>query len=242
MEFDITVSPVPDVKVWTVEPDFMVGLQDQRVQVGDSLVYTLDNIEGSYGYQMDVTMRTGAASLFSSYDKTLKTFKVNGDVVTRENIGFYPIEVTATFFNSTFSETYKRQFILEVWDDPIPEEPKEPWFPEDPIWYPELPDYRYIRKNYTQEYDPQRPIPYIADLNEDGILKIGWNKVMSPPANHTEIPPTYIALEPDVELEGYRFWETRGREMRSYEDFEVLKKEPNIVYFADEVSRTYELM
>lgn len=101
----------------------------------------------------------------------------------------------ATFYNATFSETYKRNFVLEVWDNIVPVVEPEAWFPPDPIWYPEIPDNRFIRTNYTQEYDPERPIPYIADLNEDGVLKIGWNKVMTAPANITEIPPTYIALE-----------------------------------------------
>ena len=43
IDFDFKVEPVPDVKVWTVEPDFMVGLDNQRVKVGDSLLYTLED-------------------------------------------------------------------------------------------------------------------------------------------------------------------------------------------------------
>lgn len=105
-----------------------------------------------------------------------------------------------------------------------------------------MPEIRYIRKDYAQEDDPERPIPYIVDLNEDGVLKIGWSKVMSPTVNHTEISPTFIALEEGFELEDYRFWETQGRELRSYENFEVVRKEPRLEYFADEVARTYELM
>ena len=45
-----------------------------------------------------------------------------------------------------------------------------------------------IRSNFTQEQDPDRPIPFIVDLSRDGILKIGWNKEMIPPINITEIP------------------------------------------------------
>ena len=96
----------------TVKPEFMIELEDQKVKVGDYLDYTLDNIEVSYGYLIDVTMRAGTAARFASFDKILNRFKVNGDEVSRDDIGFYPIEVTATFFNATFSESYKENFVL----------------------------------------------------------------------------------------------------------------------------------
>ena len=61
----------------------------------------------------------------------------------------------------------------------------------------------------TQKTDPDRPIPYIVDLSSTGVLKIGWNKEMVPPANVTEIPPTKIAVEEGLSLDDYRFFENR---------------------------------
>ena len=156
---------------------------------------------------MEVSVIMGDAFRFTTYDKDQNMFKVHSNLVLPEDVGEYPIQVEARFFNATFSETYRKTFILTIWDDPPPEE--EAWFPPSPIFYPEWKPTNYIRKNTTQEEDPNRPIPYIADLSSDGVLKIGWNKEMKPPKNITEIPPTKIAVEEGMSLEEYRFYEER---------------------------------
>lgn len=122
-------------------------------------------------------------------------------------MGTYPISVGAVFFNETFTESYKKTFFLTVWDDDLPEE--ESWFPEDPIYYPEWEPENYIRTNMTQEEDPDRPIPYIVNMEADGTLIIGWDREMNPPGNITEIPPTKIAVEANIDVESLRFWENR---------------------------------
>ena len=61
----------------------------------------------------------------------------------------------------------------------------------------------------TLKTDPDRPTPYIVDLDSTGMLKIGWNKEMMPPQNVTEIPPTKIAVEDKIVLDDYRFFENR---------------------------------
>ena len=91
----------------------------------------------------------------------------------------------------------------------MPEE--KPWHPPDPIYYPEWEDTDYVRVNTTQEDDPDRPIPYIVDLSVEGVLIVGWDRLMKPPANFTEIPPTKLAVEEDFNVEQHRFYETRGR-------------------------------
>ena len=55
-------------------------------------------------------------------------FKVHSNLLKKEDVGDYPIEVTAKFFNSTFTETYRKTFILTVWDDEVKPDDK-PWFP-----------------------------------------------------------------------------------------------------------------
>ena len=55
--------------------------------------------------------------------------------------------MTATFFNSTFTETYRKTFILSVWDDIA--EPTEPWFPPNPILYKDFDQVNVVRQNTT---------------------------------------------------------------------------------------------
>ena len=85
---------------------------------------------------MDVEVFLGDAFRFVVFDKYLNKFNVKGNLVKPEDVGDYPIQVTAKFFNATFQETFRKSFILTVWDDTVPEEVK-PWFPPDPIYYPE---------------------------------------------------------------------------------------------------------
>lgn len=46
-------------------------------------------------------------------------------------------------------------------------------------------------------------------MEADGTLIIGWDREMNPPENITEIPPTKIAVEVDIDIESLRFWENR---------------------------------
>ena len=148
---------------------------------------------------MSVDVVLGDAFRFTSFDQKSNTFRVRSDLMKAEDVGDYPIQVTARFFNSTFDETFKRTFILTVWDDVA--EPVEPWFPTDPIIYQEWNNGDVVRQNTTQEYDPERPIPYIVDLQYDGLLIIGWDREMQQPENFTEIPPTKIAVEEVIDIE-----------------------------------------
>ena len=97
-----------------------------------------------------------------------------------------------------------------MWDDKV-EPDYKPWFPPEPIYYPEWKEENVVRQNTTQEYDPERPIPYIVDLSADGMLLIGWDRDMRPPQNFSDIPPTKIAVEEGVDLEKFRFYEHRRK-------------------------------
>ena len=87
----------------------------------------------------------------------------------------------------------------------------KPWFPPNPIYYPEWEETDYVRANLTQEDDPDRPVPYVVDLSVDGVLIVGWDRVMRPFSNYTKLPTTKIAIEEDFEQEMYRFYEERSR-------------------------------
>ena len=177
---------------------------------------------------------------FAVYDEDLNLFKVNGDLTTKEDVGQYEIVVSARLFKDSFDETYEKTFILTIWDDP-PEIP-EPWFPEDPIFYEQW-ETPIIRVNKTQEFDPDRPIPYIRDLRNDGLLVIGWDRKMSPPSNYSAIEPTKVAVEEEMERKDIRFWETR-RKLQDYDYtyYEVLENPSKFSYFANNDTREYEMM
>ena len=80
-EFTITVSPVPNQKIVSKEPEFMLNLSNQRVKVGESLDYSPGASRNTYGYLMDVELFLGEAFRFAHYDKVFNSFKVNGDLV-----------------------------------------------------------------------------------------------------------------------------------------------------------------
>ena len=69
---------------------------------------------------MEVDVQLGDALRFLDYDKGLNRFKVQGDLLKTKDIGDYPIQVTAKFFNATFIETIRKTFILTIWDDTAP--------------------------------------------------------------------------------------------------------------------------
>ena len=150
-------------------------------------------------------MILGNAFRFCSFDKETNTFYVHGNLVENEDVGTYPIQVYARFFNETFTETYKEEFTLTVWN--IAQEIEiEGWFPSNPIYYPEWNPEHIVRVNTTEEVDdPDSPIPYIMDLTADGICIIAWDRDMQPPEDYSVIPPTLIAVEQGMNLESYRF-------------------------------------
>ena len=51
---------------------------------------------------MDVEVFLGDAFRFVVYDKDQNKFKVKGSLTKPEDVGDYPIQVTAKFFNVTF--------------------------------------------------------------------------------------------------------------------------------------------
>ena len=126
----ITVDAAPSNETASIESEFVLDLQDQRVKVGNSLVYFPEIQYNAYSERMQVEVFLGESFRFMTFNEDLNQFKVNGNLLTREDIGDYLIQVNATFFNSTFEETFSKTFILTVWDDDIPEK-EEPLLPPE---------------------------------------------------------------------------------------------------------------
>lgn len=177
-EFDVKVKPEPTDIIYTKEPEFLLNLDDQRVRVGEALQYKIGQPVNNYGFRMELEFDMGDAFRFATFDAQFNTFKVHEVLTTNDDIGFYPIKVIARLYKIDgeifdFSEVYEQYFMLEVYDDPPEVEPQ--WFPPDPIFYDEWP-VPPVRVNKTQPFDPDRPIPYIHELRDDGILVLGWDR------------------------------------------------------------------
>ena len=116
----------------SIMPEWLVKLDNQRVKVGDSLLYSPGIQVNTYGYIMLVEAELGDAFRFSQYDKDFNIFRVHGLQVSNEDVGMYMIKINALYFNETYSENFSGHFWLTVWNDPVI---VESWFPEDPIEY-----------------------------------------------------------------------------------------------------------
>lgn len=49
-----------------------------------------------------------------------------------------------------------------------------------------------------QPKNKERPIPYIAEFSQRGVMTIGWDRLMTPYENPKEIPPQKVAVEPSL--------------------------------------------
>ena len=58
----------------------------------------------------------------------------------------------------------------------------------------------------SQEFDAERPIPYIQELSISGLLTIGWDRNMMVPKNYSAIKTSRIAVEKDYNRSEKRFW------------------------------------
>ena len=162
-----------------------MNLENQRVKIGESLLYSPGIQLNTYGYLMDVRADLGAANRFTEFDSERNTFKVHSNLLTKSDIGIYIIKISAKFYSENYEENFRGEFLLTVWDDP--EKDADPWFPPDPIEY-QFWDGSIREDAKLGPYDPLQPIPYIVDLSRTGLMTIGWDRVMVPPGNYTVIP------------------------------------------------------
>ena len=61
------------------------------MKVGNSLIYSPGTQYNTYGYLMRVEVILGDAFRFTTFNEGLNQFQVNGNLLTREDIGDYPI-------------------------------------------------------------------------------------------------------------------------------------------------------
>lgn len=115
-DFTVIVEPLSDANITvSVEPEWIANLEDQRVKVGQSLLYTPGIQYNSYGFLMEVSAELGDAFEFSEYDEQKNMFRVHAGKTVSENVGVYPITITARFFSESYDEKFSSTFFLTVW-------------------------------------------------------------------------------------------------------------------------------
>ena len=78
-------------------PEFKLDAVDQRVKVGQSLVYSPTVTLNTHTAPMTREMDLGQAFSFASFDKSSGSLVVNKSKVEKEHIGKYMIIVKTTF-------------------------------------------------------------------------------------------------------------------------------------------------
>ena len=74
--FTVTVVDASGITV-TVEPEFILNVQDQQVAVGSSLIYSLGYSTNTYGFEMTVKVNLGPAAKFTTFESETNSFKVH---------------------------------------------------------------------------------------------------------------------------------------------------------------------
>lgn len=61
-----------------------------------------------------------------------------------------------------------------------------------------LSNFKVQKMDQPQPMSKERPIPYIVDFSQTGVMKIGWDRLMKTYNKPKEIPSTKIAVEPSL--------------------------------------------
>ena len=69
------------------------------MKVGEALNYMIGIPVNNYGYKMELEFDFGDAFRFCSFESKFNSFKVHGLLTKKEDVGVYPIKVTARLFS-----------------------------------------------------------------------------------------------------------------------------------------------
>ena len=123
--------------------------------------------------------------------------RIDGDKLTDADVGFYTIDVAATFTNGTHTEAAAGRFRLEIRADMTPlvidentEQGVEMVTQDEVIYVSDWTGLIETRNSEASEFSPDQPVPYIHELTETGALTIRWDQAMSEINDVTVLPPT----------------------------------------------------
>ena len=198
IEFRVVVYASTDGFDWSLKPLVEVNLVDQRVNVGEALLYQPDfKIEPNGWEQTMFQVNLGRAGKFTIFDEETREFRAPAILIEPVDVGKHLVVVTIRFVRQNEIVTFKESFHIEVIgiDDDGEVDP-DPKVPADwknlPVWDKE------IEENLIPEEleaEPEKPIPYISRLTETGVLTIGWDREMDPPQKYEIIPEEKVAVE-----------------------------------------------
>ena len=127
-----------------------------------------------FGDKVEVRLRMEMARNFAFLDAQQNSFKVNGMLTRDDHIGNHLVWVDITYLDPKDQpQSFSNSFILTV-------------LPKKVIEVPEIFENTQLEVisdfNGRVVYEPQpdidleRPIPYVVDLTQTGLLTIGWNR------------------------------------------------------------------
>lgn len=106
---------------YSVMPEFKLHLSNRVVTVGHSLNYLVTysqitgiNDNGDVPFYMKAQLNMNRIKKFAEYNETTSLMHIDGDSLSNEDVGFYTIDVSATFTNGTHSKIINDKFRLEV--------------------------------------------------------------------------------------------------------------------------------
>ena len=154
-EFNVTVAEPEEATNGTAleKPDWSVRLEDQRIRVGQSLSYKPTVLLSSPGYLIDMKVDIGQTARFAEFDKESSSYEVQGDRVTKSDIGEYMILVSVRIYNATYEEKFNGRYMLNIWEE---QEIEAQWKPAEAIDAQEWEQVYSIR-------DSMQPEPYAPE-------------------------------------------------------------------------------
>ena len=175
------------------------------VTVGHSLAYmiTFEQIDAENNFrQQPFTMQASVSmskiKSFADFDEEWNVLHIDGDKLTDADVGFYTVDVAATFTNGTHTEAAAGRFRLEIRADMTPviiDQNTEsgnlgPVAQDEVIYVSDWTGLIETRNSEASKFSPDQPVPYIHELTETGVLTIRWDRAMSEISDVTVLPPT----------------------------------------------------
>ena len=152
------------------------------------------------GWELDLRVNLGRSNKFTRYNKLSRSFHSVPDLVETVDIGSHEVKMAAIFTSaSNKTVIFRRAFNITVYEQPA-EEVVPVLLPPDiqhlPQWDKPIRNVQdSVVDSAEEEEQEDRPVPYVARVTQTGLVTIGWDQAMRPPADFKQIPAEKVALE-----------------------------------------------
>ena len=192
------------------EPMWDIGLEDQAVDIEESMLYPVEIIDTEWGQEMLVTPKLGTAKDFLYWDDAIDAFVIHEGAALENFVGDHYVCLNVAYFNETYHEEHEDCFTMTINANLTEAEElaivaNETWVPPEKPEYKPPPVNQFVISDQGLDLGPfnqRQPIPYIADLSITGVLTIAWDRSMTPRDDFEEINPSRVAVrnQSDIEL------------------------------------------